>query len=517
MSEAALDSADLAPPERLHPLILLTGLGGSLRGVAGGYAGIGYLAATGRLETALLLGGLLLVGLLVSLFIYWRRFEYRVGAHEIRIDSGIISRTHRSIPFDRVQDVDLEQGPLARLLGLAKVKFETGGASAGGQEEGVLPAIALHRAQALRDHVRARREAAPASSERSLALEERPPVFAMNLGRVLTAGVFNFSLAIFAGLFGATQTMGDLIGFDPFEREFWERQLTGNPLLDYAAEHRLAAVIAGVLLLALAGFATGLIRTLLREYGFRLDRSGSALRRRRGLLTRTDVSLPLRRAQAALLMTGPVRAAFGWLDLKLQSLAQDEGGKGDHVVAPLATEDESQAILSELGWTPAPASAGWERVSPAHVWSLALGLAPLILLVSALFGLLAILPDRLDPAVRDHAALAFAPTIIPLTLLLAALSWAVVARWLSWRRTAFTVYAEALNVRSGWWRRRTILLPLRSVQSVELSESFISRRFGIARLTIGVAGGRGFAQHSIPAVPRERASQVRDALLSRYL
>jgi putative membrane protein len=91
-----------------------------------------------------------------------------------------------------------------------------------------------------------------------------------------------------------------------------------------------------------------------------------------------------------------------------------------------------------------------------------------------------------------------------------------VARWLSWRRTAFTVYAEALNVRSGWWRRRTILLPLRSVQSVELSEIIISRRFGNARLTIGDAGGRGFAQHSIPAVPRERASQVRDALLSRY-
>jgi pimeloyl-ACP methyl ester carboxylesterase len=29
----------------------------------------------------------------------------RIGADEIRIDSGIVSRTHRSIPFDRIQDV----------------------------------------------------------------------------------------------------------------------------------------------------------------------------------------------------------------------------------------------------------------------------------------------------------------------------------------------------------------------------------------------------------------------------
>ena len=49
----------------------------------------------------------------VGLFLYWRRFEYRVGSDEIRIDSGFLSRTHRSIPFDRVQDVDIEQGPVA--------------------------------------------------------------------------------------------------------------------------------------------------------------------------------------------------------------------------------------------------------------------------------------------------------------------------------------------------------------------------------------------------------------------
>ena len=123
--------------------------------MAGGYAGIGYLAVSGRLQTALIGAVLLLLFMAAGLFLYWRRFEYRVGENEIRIDSGILNRTHRSIPFDRIQDVDITQGPVARLFGLARVKFETGGSA--GEEEGVLQAILLERAEELRKLVRSRR------------------------------------------------------------------------------------------------------------------------------------------------------------------------------------------------------------------------------------------------------------------------------------------------------------------------------------------------------------------------
>jgi putative membrane protein len=81
--------------ERLHPLFLLTGLGRSLRGMAGGYAAIGYLAVSGRAGTAIFAAVALLVFLVLSVAVYWARFQFRVGASEIRIDSGLFSRTHR--------------------------------------------------------------------------------------------------------------------------------------------------------------------------------------------------------------------------------------------------------------------------------------------------------------------------------------------------------------------------------------------------------------------------------------
>jgi len=484
-------SADAAPVERLHPLILLTGLGSSIRGVVGGYAGIGYLAATGRWQTALIAGVVLLVALFISLLLYWQRFSFRVGSDEIRIDSGIINRTHRSIPFDRVQDVDITQGPVARLLGIAKVKFETGGSAAAKGEDGVLPAITLARAEALRDQVRSRRGTAPAILVDGE--DAAPPIFGMDLRRVLTAGVFNFSLAVLAALFGASQTFGDVAGFDPLSRRFWGQALDPDSVIaSYVLAHQVAATVAGLAVLVTIGLFTGIARTLAREFRFRLDRSGTGLRRRRGLFTLTDVTLPLRRVQAALIGTGPIRNRFGWRELKLQSLAADEGGKGDHVVAPLARDDEVASILAELDWS-VPGDR-WECVSRAYVWGYLLALSPFAL------------------------AAAVAAIIQPLAGLagLALLAITAAARWLSWHHTGFALENGRLLIRSGWWKRRTVLLPIANVQSVDLTENAVGRRFGISALVIGVAGGGGFSGHGVPALPRERARSLRTELLTRF-
>ena len=174
------------------------------------------------------------------------------GQNEIRIDSGILNRTHRSIPFGRIQDVDITQGPVARLFGLARVKFETGGSA--GEEEGVLQAILLERAQELRELVRSRRGQAAAvatDAPTEAAPADTSPIYAMDLSRLLLAGTFNFSLAVFAGLFGLTQTFGDVLGFDPFSRRFWLSLLSaGGPIRDFIIAHQVATGVAGV---ALAG------------------------------------------------------------------------------------------------------------------------------------------------------------------------------------------------------------------------------------------------------------------------
>ena len=494
MSEAAAFSTSddpLGPPERLHPLYLLTGLGQSVRGAWGMIAGGAYFATQGKWWLVVVMGVLFACFSLGALLLRWLKLEYRVGAHEIRIDSGFLSRTSRAIPFDRVTDVDIEQGPLQRLFGLARVKLETGASAGAKEEEGVLHTISLERAEALRDHIRARRGRVAAAIT-AQAIDEGPALFAMDKRRVVTAGFFNFSLAVIAGLFGISQTMGDALGFDPFERSFWLDLLNrSEPLRTLVLTHQIVAVIGGSILLILLGIGTGLVRTILREYGFRLDRTETGFRRRRGLLTLTDVTIPAKRVQAAIFANGPIRERFGWWVLKLQSLAQD-GGKGDHVVAPLAREKEAAAILTSLGWPIAPTVTTWRSVSRAFVTSFIGVLVPasLAAIISFLF---------LGP--------------VGLLWLLGALL-AVAMRWLAWRRTHFALDAGNLFVESGWWRHRRNILPVRKIQSIDLTENFWSRAFGICTLRLGVAGGSGFSDHHVPGLTRPEAEALRAELLS---
>ncbi|MEP7315166.1 MAG: PH domain-containing protein [Sphingomicrobium sp.] len=485
---------DLSTPERLHPLFLLTGTGKVLRGAWGLIVGGAYLAFKDRWGIAfLLLGGFVVVSL-VSLLIRWLTFEYRIGEHELRIDQGLLSRSSRAIPFDRVTDVDIEQGPIHRLFGLARVRMETGAAAAAKDEEGVLDTVSLARAEAIRDYVRARRRGAsvialPVVEDTSV---ESASIFAMDIGRVAMLGLFNFSLAILAVLFGASQTLGNLLNFDPFSRRFWmDLSASSGPLRELVMLHQAVAIIGGGIVLVIVGVATGLVRTLLTDYGFRLDRTETGFRRRRGLLTLTDVTIPARRVQATMLVTSPIRRAFGWFALKLQSLAMD-AKHSDHVVAPLASFDEAAVIQQSLGRPISPDEILWKPLPVGHFTSLLVGFVPL-LMISAAVG-----------AVLTPWAFAAGGGLLI----------AIFVRWHEWKRARYALDGDHLFIEEGWLRQRRAIIPVARIQSIDLSENFWTRLFGFCRLKLGIAGGSILHAFQIEALTRSDAQQLRDRLLA---
>jgi len=494
MSDAAL----AAPPdrgERLHPLYLLTGLGKVVKGAWGVLAGGAYLALQDKTGLALILFGAFIAFSLVSLLARWLTFEFRVEDDQLRIEQGLLNRSSRSIPFDRVTDVDIEQGPVHRLFGLARVRMETGASAAAKDGEGLLDTIALDRAQAIREFVRARRGGPPIPAAIAPAGDEREaaaPLFAMDTRRVVIAGLFNFSLGVIAALFGASQTIGEVVGFDPFSRAFWLNALASTgPLRDYVIAHRFVAAIGGTVVLLAIGIGTGLVRTVLREHGFRLDRTDSGFRRRRGLLTLTDVTIPARRVQATILATGPIKRAFGWFALKLQSLAMD-GGQGSHVVAPLANIGEASAIQQSLHRPIAPDEAHWRPLPIGHFYS-----GASIFAIGAALGLAA------------------AVILNPLALLaVAGLGIAALVSWLEWRRSRHALDGDYLFIDRGWWRQRLAIVPVARIQSIDLAESFWTRTFGFVRMRFGIAGGSLMSAFTIDAISRTDAEALRNRLVA---
>jgi putative membrane protein len=438
------------------------------------------------------------IALFFSLFfrwIAWMRFRYHIGEHDIRIEKGILSRTARSIPYERIQDVSIEQRPLARLMGLGEVKFETGG---GKGDDAKLSFVSMGEAERLRKVVKAHKSGAiiAAGVEEIAEQDDAPPVFAMDGKRVFIFGLYSFSLVIFAVLGGIAQQFDFLLPFDFWDFKHWiglaeNRGVTVDNLNGIGWVARIILGVGALGSLLFVGLATGVIRTLLREHGFRLDRTPKGFRRRRGLLTLTDAVMPVHRVQAAVIQTGPIRKRRGWHSLKFVSLAQDSKDETNFVAAPFATLGEIWPIAKAAGVDASHNDIVF-RSGDFRWW-----------LPYFLFAALILCGPVISLAFFTEATLIQTANIYWLLL-----PWAFLL-WFERRNYRDALDDAQIYVREGWWRQRLTIAPQIKVQTVEIAQGPISRRQGLASLNFGIAGGT----LEMVALPLETAREIREAVM----
>lgn len=427
----------------------------------------------------------------------WMRFRYHIGEHDIRIESGILSRTARSIPYERIQDVSIEQKPLARIMGLGEVKFETGG---GDGDDAKLSFVSVEEANRLREVVRAQKSGAVAVSGALEPVEahDAPPIFAMDGKRVFTLGLYSFSLVIFAVLGGIAQQLDFLLPYDFWDISHWvglaeQRGVSVDQINGIGWAARIIFAVGALASLVLIGFASGVIRSTLREHGFRLDRTAKGFRRRRGLLTLTDAVMPAHRVQAAVVQTGPIRKRRGWHSLKFVSLAQDSKEETNFVAAPFATLGEIWPIAEAAG-VAAPHENVVFRKGEGRWWMPYFYFAALILC-----GPVISLAFFTEATIAQTANIYW--LLVPLAFLL----------WFNRRNYRDALDGAQIYVREGWWQQRLTIAPQVKVQTAEIVQGPISRRQGLASLNFGIAGGT----LEMIALPLETAQAIRDAVMER--
>ena len=501
LSEPVIVAATEAEPKRTSPLTMLVGAVRGLGNLIIPLIAVGIGGGnTFGLTTAIVGLAMLTILAVIAFFTWlsWRRLTYTINPEDIRIESGILSREARSIPFERIQDVSLEQKLLARIFGLAEVKFETG---AGGGEDGKLAFVTLDEGERLRELVKERREEEAASAivsgangEADTALIEDAadePIFAMDEKRLFTFGLFEFSLVVFAVLLGAAQQFEFLLPFDAFDPDTWSDEVRnqGQSLMTgWGIVGGTIAVLSTVASLILLGMTTGVIKTFLRDWGFRLDRTPKGFRRRRGMLTLTDVVLPVHRVQAAVVRTGIIRRRFGWHGLKFVSLAQDVSGSSSHDVAPFAKLDEIWPIAAEADIAPPDAALAW-RIPNKWRW-----------LWEAAFGTVIV------AGVAAGMQIAGLPIWTLLILLLVPLTWAI--DWFGWRRHRHATDDTQVYGRKGLFAPKLTIAPQVKLQSVDIRQSPVGRLFGYVDLHFGLAGG----SLCLPGLAPDEAHAIREAV-----
>lgn len=481
-------AADSMAPRRLDPRTIVVR---SLQGAPSLILGLPVFLAWSRgegLPLGILIPG---VALLISVALFlswlrWRAFTYRILPGQVVIEHGLVKRTRRSIPAERIQDVSIRQGPLSRLFGLAEVRIETGGGEA---DEGRLDSVGLSEAHRLRRVLRAVRSGAGVGADGAGEPEEAETLlFRMGFPRLLYSGLFRFSLVWIAAIFGLLQYLDQALGYGS------DRWLGMLGAAEQAWQSRRdVRILLGVVGLAIGlGLLAGIVRTVLRNFGFRLTHAGMRFRYRRGLLTRTEVAVARRQIQLGLVERGAVSGGLGWSAFKVQTLGGGDEVSGRQELAPFARAAEVEPIIALAGLPPFEPS-GLRSVSPWHAVSGVLGFvaAPAVILLAA-------------------------SAVFPLAgLLLAALPVLLAVALLRRRYHRYGLAPTSVQVRRGVLIRRDWTIPYGNVQAVTVTRGPLQRRFGVATVRIDTAGGRGLDRPHVHDIDEEAAAAFVADLMER--
>ncbi len=438
------------------------------------------------------------VGALVVVSVWqYLTFRYRIADDRLIVRSGLLERSVRQIPYSRIHNVAIHQSLLHRLMRVAEVRLE----SAGGQKpEAQMRVLRLPEALALEQLIRDRGQGDATPATADAPVDHGDTLLALSTIEVVKLGLIsNRGMIVVAGAVA--------LSFQVLpERALgaWVRT-AGRDAFGYASGVATTWMAKALAIAALLVLLLALIRVLsvalalVRYHGFTLQRLGRRLTVERGLLSRSRSSVPRRRIQAWTLREGVLHRLFGRRALEIDTATargSDGQGGGDarglDALAPIAPPAVCDAIVRDVARLPTWPPSAWQSLHP-HAW-LRLWLGDIVLAV----------------------------------LLCAAIGWffqwwgLVGVAWLAWSafvarrhaaRAGFSLDDDVIAVREGWWTRHWRFAEIDKVQAVELRQSPLDRRFGMAAVWLDTAGANPLApQLRLRYVPLDVAQRVHASL-----
>ena len=288
--------------------------------------------------TGLIGGGL--IAMVIVAYLDWRATSFIVDAGELRIQTGVFTRTSQRIRFDRIQSVDITEPFAARLLGLAEITIDVG--AEGGHK---LRYLSRSRAAAVRDYLLAR-----AHGVRPVEVQQRVSTGVLDdVGaddevlirvppqRLLIGALLSHEFLLL------TLPLAVFLTAMLFVGPGGEGQLRDNPL-----------VLLGTMVPALGVMWGFVSRRVIGQWNYAFTRSGPGLKITRGLTSLTSQSVPRHRIQS-LRIAQPIwwrRLGYYRLDMAVlgnSGLTTDEDQAGaSSILLPIGSRAEVALVLATI-------------------------------------------------------------------------------------------------------------------------------------------------------------------------
>jgi putative membrane protein len=446
-------------------------------------------------------GGAVLLLIVLGYVLSWYFTRFQVADGYVRLNTGLVFKQQRQARLDRVQAIDVVQPLLARIFGLAELRFDVADAGKAAVHLAYLP---IAEAKELRAAILAQAAGVVSGAPEPAQGEPARPGGPALPGAPDEAGHPAPGQPAVAAVRAPGQPAVAAVGAP--ERAVLTvppPRLAGSLVLSEQSVVIVLGAAASVVLSAVTdnrsfyfylvpaglGLVAAYWKSFTKGYNFTAAVSPDGIRLRYGLLDTQAVTLPPGRIQALRVSQPPLWRIFGWYRVQINVAGYGtEGSQGQAssrtTLLPVGTLREVLSMLSLVlpdPGTPDPVrvfTAGLNGFAPAAGTAVRPG-APAGSAGSTT-------PDDSGsggtgvPAGSGAAADGGFVTTPRRARLLAPLGW---------RRNGFTATDTALLIRSGRWWRHLVLVPHQRTQSMSMQQGPLARRFGVVDLVLHTTAG----------------------------
>lgn len=298
----------MSEKRRTHPLTLIVIIFSVIKSQAF-YLGILFLIS-GRENPMIyfsVVGGLLLLICIIS-WIRWLRFTYYITEDELRIEYGLLVRKHTFISKNRIQSIDLTQGLVHRLFGLAELSVET--ASTSGDSVSSLDALTLKQAHDIRTHLQEPSEVtiedetveALSTPEPEIKQPQAIPVMKITYTRLFIAGLTSGGVGVIIMLLLALfSQLQEIIPENFYNKAF--ALITNSTILG------IVIIVSSIFIIA---WVVSIVLMVIRNGNFTVKKIDDELLITYGLIEKKHVTIPIRRIQSVRFKQNMIRQPFGF-------------------------------------------------------------------------------------------------------------------------------------------------------------------------------------------------------------
>ena len=419
----------------------------------------------------------------VTIVQFWF-YHYWLEDDRLVVKEGVFFKSLRQVPYERIQNLNVEKNVLHRLFNVATLQVES---ASGVKPEAVIRVIADDQVKYIQQVIKQRAHAADGTSHEVEAVDNTvdinddaeanetttPPLYQMSNKDVSTFGFISHRALLPIGIVASILSQNDY-----YRSKFVSlvQKFVGELHVErWALTDWLFYALAFALLMMVTIWLSSILLAFLKLYQFRLARQDNNLHAEMGLLTKITANIPIKRIQLLKIKHSPLHRYFRKVSVKMETAGgvTEQSGISMSWIAPLISQANAQklvtAIQPEVNWQAIKWMSleprAWKRVFKRVSFFILLPMVPLLYFYHG-WGLLmfALLP----------MAYIYAKAYV--------------------KKAGYAANDEIIAYRHGVIFHTISIVKVAKIQNISYTQTPFDRRNQMARITVDTAGSNPVSQ-----------------------